>query len=226
MQFELEGQFEARLRWEISIREHEHAVEGRRARERLREVERLFEIARHVLDFERGECVAQLGPVVREAGELARGFGKRDEAEFLIRGQSFDAFAQPLLRLIEPRAPAILVERAHARRDIHEHRQPRRALRIPPEKWLHRREREQREQENLEQQEQVAFEFLKRRIHPLIAEHLPPQHERRNDLPRALQLQKIEDDQRHEQCEKPRAGEGGEGHGASAKTGVKPACLK
>ena len=79
------------------------------------------------------------------------------------------------------------------------------ALGFAAEKWLHRREHEQRENEDLQEQQEVAFELLERRIHALIREHLPPQHERRNLQPRALELEEIEDDQRDEQGEKPRA---------------------
>ena len=101
MQFELEGQLESGFRREVAIGDHQDAIEWSGARDRLGEMERLIEIPRHILHFECREGVAQLGLVIGEARQFACRFSKGDEAKFLVRRQSLDAFAQPLLRFVE-----------------------------------------------------------------------------------------------------------------------------
>ena len=63
----------------------------------------------------------------------------------------------------------------------------------------------------MEEEQEVAFELLERRIDALVREHLAPEDERRDGVAGALELEEIEDDERDEKREKPGGGEGGEG---------------
>ena len=77
----------------------------------------------------------------------------------------------------------------------------------PAEKGLHRCQHQQPQEKKLEEEQQIAFKPLERRIHSLIAQHLTPQHQGGDFHPRPAQFQKIENHQRDGQQEKPGAGE-------------------
>jgi len=149
-EIDLKGQFEIGLVRQIAIGEQQHLVEGFSAAECLGETERFLDVARHIFHGERVECIAQFAMVVREGREPMRGFSEGDETEFLVRQQSINAFAQSPLHFVEPCSAASVIQRAHARGDIDEHRQTVSTRRFAPEKRLHRREHEQSEDEDLQ----------------------------------------------------------------------------
>jgi hypothetical protein len=142
LEVDAEGQFEVCLRRKISIREKQHSIERRAAGQRLRGPQSFLEIARHVLDRERLESLAQFDFVIRETREPPRRLAERDQAELLVGRQCRDEFAHFLFRRVESRKPAGFVERRHARGDIEQNRQALRPRRSTAQQRLHRRKDE------------------------------------------------------------------------------------
>ncbi len=124
LEIDLEGQFEVGLRRQIPIGEQQHFVEGLGAAKRLGEAERLLEVAGHIFHGDGVERFTQLAVVIRERRETARGFAESNEAQLLVGQQPVDALAQTALHFLESRIATGVIERAHARGDIDEHRQP------------------------------------------------------------------------------------------------------
>jgi len=71
---------------------------------------------------------------------------------------------------------------------------------------LHGSQDEQNQHGHLQPQQNVAAEFLEWRVDSLIVDDRLPENERRDFDTRSLQLQKVKNEQRHQQKQPPRVG--------------------
>ncbi len=145
--------------------------------------------------------------VVSEGGELARLVGEGDQAHLLARGHARDQPAQLLLGQVHSRGPAGRGARAHRCAGVHQHRMPACGAGTRGPEGQHRAEGHQREDGELQPQRQMTTEALEGRVHPLVLEHRAPERQGGHHGPRALELEEVQEHDRHR--------EGGErcGHG-------------
>jgi hypothetical protein len=206
-----------------AITDQERTGERRAASHRLGELQGRCRVGCHILDHQIGQRLMQLRAVIGEAGQPARILAHGNQAQLLIGREVVDHLGDRALRDLQAGGAAIVQTCAHAGADVDQDRQAVAAHGTPMHIGLHGCAHQERQDEQLQEEQEIAAEALERGVDALVVHHLAPEHQGWQLMPFTPQLEEVDQDQRQGQAGQP---SGGCGVQAERVHAIQPALRK